>query len=316
MKEVLLDPPKSLTMTLDLLNKIFIGIDCKTDKNKKVFLKNLKIIVTQKTAIEAWEYVCKQVDPHLAIKDIIIIDSTDLFQYFNLSPYIGEKKHGVMFCQGMVIGLKLALGDNANISYRLDFDPNKELHINFEIFDNGDRYPFCIPLNFSTGKYGFSLKDKESCKTNDDKRLSLLELTKVKFWLKMTIGYRLSIINKNPTTPNRQHDTQPLKNQLFSFIQGSGDYSFNSIKNYIIDMIPGKKGREEIRMCESELALLECINKKPVIRSRFRHTMFAHISEQDKTGRLLEGLHHNHDVEQFIDSETREESEQPPNSVF
>jgi len=56
----------------------------------------------------------------------------------------------------------------------------------------------------------------------------------------------------------------------------------------------------------------ECINKKPVIRSRVRDSIFVHISENDDTGRLLSGLHHNHDVEPLIDSETREDSEQPP----
>ncbi len=311
MKEFLLNGPQSLTETLDLLNKIFVVVDNKTDKNKKSFLKQFKELVKNKSEKKAWDYVREQAVP-FNHPNLTIVDPTVLFQNCKLSPYIGEKDHGVMFCKGMVIGLKLKLDDNANISYRLDFDLDKWLHINFEIFDGENRYPFCIPLNFSTGRYGFSQKDKESCENDGDKKIALLQLTKVKFWLKMTIGYTLSTMNQQPRNAPQQHDDQIMEKQLFSFLQGRGDYSFDSIKEHIVNMLPGAKGKHEIIMCENEQALLECINKKPAIRTKVRNSIFVHISENDDSGRLLSGLHHNYDVEPFIDSETRDDSEQPP----
>ena len=147
---------------------------------------------------------------------------------------------------------------------------------------------------------------------NHEKKLALLELMKVKFWLKMTIGYTLSIMNQQVRGAPQQHYEQVIEKQLLSFLQGRGGYSFDSIKDYIISILPGAKGKDAIMLCGDEQALLECINKKPVIRSRVRDSIFVHISENDDTGRLLSGLHHNHDVEPLIDSETREDSEQPP----
>lgn len=57
------------------------------------------------------------------------------------------------------------------------------LHVNFEVFDGKDKYPICVPLYFSTGRYGFSQKDKQAALKNEKKKLALLECTKMKFWL-------------------------------------------------------------------------------------------------------------------------------------
>jgi len=108
MKEFVLNTPQSLTNTLDLLNKIFVVLGNETDQNKKIFLKQIKKTVNHKNESKAWEYICKQADPFNG-KKITIVDPAFIFQKLKLSPYIGEKDHGVMFCLGMVIGLKLKL---------------------------------------------------------------------------------------------------------------------------------------------------------------------------------------------------------------
>lgn len=310
MNEFLLKPDQSLMVSLSFLNKLLIVLDNKSPSEKKSFLKQFKQHA-EKEPQKAWNYLCKQAQFNHD-QDHVLIDPAELFQRHQLTPYIGTKNHGVMFCKKMVIGLKLDLNDTANISYRLDFDETKKLHLNFEIFDGRDQYPFCIPLKFSTGKFGFTLTDKNACIGNSSKEDALLELTKVKFWLKMTIGYTLSCIAQQPGNPPRQNDQNTVEEQLLSFIQGEDDYDFNTVKNYVISLLPGDAGKEKIRMCLNEQDLLTCINHKPNIRAKVRDGIFDHIAGYDESKRFLSGRHHNDDVEQKVDSDTKISSEEPP----
>ncbi|MCH9716012.1 MAG: hypothetical protein K0U52_02865 [Gammaproteobacteria bacterium] len=79
MKEFLLNGPKSLTKTLDLLNKIFIFLENSTDEKKKSFLKNFKNLVEKKSEEKAWEYLCEKADSPNNQKRVIV-DPTVIFQ--------------------------------------------------------------------------------------------------------------------------------------------------------------------------------------------------------------------------------------------
>ena len=79
MKEFLLNGPKSLTKTLDLLNKIFIFLENSTNEKKKSFLKNFKNLVEKKSEEKAWEYLCEKADSPNNQKRVIV-DPTVIFQ--------------------------------------------------------------------------------------------------------------------------------------------------------------------------------------------------------------------------------------------
>jgi len=307
MKEVTLAGLKSLTSTLSLINKIFIVLHKKTELEKEKFLNEFKKLASSNFK-SAWKYIIEQADS-FSDNQFDIVNPVILFQTYGIPPYIGEIDHGVMFCKEMVIGLKLKLGGNANISYRLDFDLKKRLHINFEIYDNKDKYPVCIRLDFSTGRYGFSQADKKSCLQDDDKMIAIMELTKVKFWLKMTIGNTLaSMARQNQNNPKLNDTTLPNE-QLLAFVQGKDDYSFDTVKNYVSSLLL-PYGKKKISTCCTEQALLQCISEKPMIRSKVHHDIFGIFSKQDASSRLLSGLHHVYNVEQ-VDSDTKKDSEEP-----
>ncbi len=311
MKEFVLKGDNSLTQTLALMNKLIASLQEAKSNKKNDFLTHFKKNV-KTSCDEAWSYICKQADS-FDPQERDMVDHTVLFQTYQLPVYLGKKDHGVMFCKNMVIGLKLELDDGASVSYRLDFDNEKKLHINFEIFCGRDeKYPFCIPIYFSTGRYGFSLEDKASCKNNPSKELVLLELMKVKFWLKMTIGHSLAVMIKEQKTSLEQNDELPMEQQLLAFIQGQKHYSFDSVRKYVMTLLPANKGRLKIEHCKNEQELLQCINEKPVIRSKTRNSIFLSISKYDPDGQLLSGLYHNDDVALGIDSDKRIDSDQPP----
>lgn len=312
MEEVTLAGLNSLTSTLSLINKVFIELHKKTDREKEKFLNKFKKLASLNFK-NAWKYIIEQADS-FADNQQDVVNPVILFQTYDLHPYIGEIDHGVMFCKGMVIGLKLKLGSNANISYRLDFDLKKRLHINFEIYDNKDKYPVCIPLDFSTGRYGFSQADKKCCMQDDDKMVALLELTKVKFWLKMTIGNTLaSMVRQKQKNPN-QFDKKPPNEQLLAFVQGKEDYCFDTVKNYVSGLLL-PYGKKQISICGTEQALLQCISEKPIIRLKVHHDIFGVFSKKDASSRLLSGLHHVDNVV-LVDSDTKIDSEEPPKKVL
>jgi len=181
MKEFVLKGEYSLTKTLRAINQAFIVLNRYSDADKKMFLRAF-VKVAKKDPAQAWKEVLRLTekfpDDHLDVVNPMI-----LFETYGLPAYIGEKDHGLLFCKNMIIGLKLSLGGTANISYRLDFDGDenkkdcKLLHLNFEIYDGTEQFPICAKFFFSTGRFGFSLKDKVTGDQDNLIKKSLLELT-------------------------------------------------------------------------------------------------------------------------------------------
>lgn len=308
-RELTLKDHYSLSVTLSAIHKAFIVLHAKTEQDKKTFLN--KFIKLHNEDLErntekSWQYVADYVKGFQDSSHDVLSPIT-LFQEYNIPAYIGEIDHGVLFCKGMVIGLKFSLTATANISYRLDFGSDQKLHINFEVYDGKEKYPICAPLNFSTGRYGFSQKDKQAALNNEDKMLALLECTKMKFWLKMTIGKTLTDLNLRQDAPQHHDDTVP-REQLLAFIQGNVAYDFGTLKEYIRDLLPNDIGKTRIMNCKTEKDLMKCMIEKPVIRSKTRHDIFMHLSEQDPTHRLFSGAHHMYEVDS-VDSEQRIDSE-------
>ena len=303
----------SLTKTIAVMHRAFIVIQGKSDTEKKDFFKKFKEYF-EKDVAKAWNSLMGQAKKFEEVGHDVVCPLT-LFQHYDVPAYIGEKEEGVLFCKGMVIGLKLKLGDYANMSYRLDFDLEKRLHINFEVFGYKDKskYPICVMLNFSSGRFGFAQKDKQDCLQDEDKMLALLECTKTKFWLKMTMGKTLADMQR-VNHVHQQDDGLLPKDQLLAFIQGDARYHFATVKDYVCDLMPVDKGQARIRGCQTEQALLQCMNERPIIRSEARYDIFVRITEKDPDHRLLKGLEHMKTVA-LADSDQRIDSEQPPTLV-
>lgn len=317
MQEKTLPGQYSLSKTLDVLHKVFVVVDKKSTQEKKEFLKKFKKLAVQDFS-QAWRYVLEQekkfVDAgHDMVSPII------LFQQYKLPAYIGKKNHGVMFCEGLVIGLKLPLHGKANMSYRLDFatddkdpDKDKRLHLNFEIYDGEEKYPICILLRFSTGRYGFTQQDYQACLQDPSKMLAFLEIIKVKFWLKMTLGKTLvdHAEQERDVAPPDAQLARP-EQQLLAFVKGEPHYDFTVLKNYISSLLPSDMGKARLNLCRNEQALLLCLQERPPIRANTRFDIFVRIAEKDTSRTLLSGLHHQKDAVQ-ADSDQRIDSEQPP----
>ena len=276
----------------------------KNQAEQRKFLKEFKRLASSSLE-KAWGFVVKQADS-LPTK-LILINPVTLFQDHGLPPYLGEIDHGVMFCKDMVIGLKLPLGGEANVSYRLDFDPKKYLHVNFEVHDNLDNYPVCVPIKFSTGRFGFSPADKKSCTEGDEKWLALLELTKVKYWLKMTIGHSLASAIKQQSNNPKRNDQPAPDEQVFAFVQGKENYCLETVKKYLCDrLLP--VGQQKIKDCSTEQALLQCVLKAPAIRAKVSQNFLSIFAKKDSSKCLLSGLHHVYELHKF-DSEAKTDSE-------
>ena len=316
MQEKTLPGQHSLSKTLRAIHRIFVVVDKKTEKEKKAFLKTFKALAT-KDFTKAWQYILKQ-DNAFVDEGLDMASPVVLFQNYALPAYIGKKDHGVMFCKGLVIGLKLVLPGNANMSYRLDFatdekDPEKDkrLHLNFEIYDGEEKYPICILLRFSTGRYGFSQQDYQKCLLDPAKMLAFLEIIKVKFWLKMTLGKTWVDRAAQAALVPQVNNVELPAQQLMAFVKGDAPYAFDTVKNYICSLLPGDVGKARLNLCRNEQELFRCINERPPIRANMRHDIFVRIAEKDDSGILLSGLHHLKDAVQ-ADSDQRIDSEQPP----
>lgn len=306
MKEKSLKDQYSLSVTLSTIHKAFIVLNSQSKKEKKSFFKKY-IELFEKDYVKAWRYVTDHANAFQHAGHDVLCPVT-LFRNYEIPAYIGDIDHGVLFCKGMVIGLKLPLNDKANVSYRLDFALDKLLHLNFEVYDGKDKYPICVPLYFSTGRYGFSQKDKQAALKEENKMRSLLECTKMKFWLKMTIGKTLADM-RLPQDASQHHDDTIPQKQLLAFIQGSEAYDFDTLKEYIRNLLPTDTGKTRIMSCQTEKDLIKCMIDKPFIRSKTRHDMFMYLSKQDSKHRLLSGLHHMDEVD-VVDSEQRIDSEE------
>ena len=309
MKEIILPGQHGLTQIVKKLNKAFIVLKRMPEKERKQFLKKFCTTFSEAHAPseikKVWTLIEEKADRFDEANDVV--DPLIVLRDYGLSPYIGDLTHGVMFCKGMTIGLELPLTKNMTLSYRLDFAPDKLLHFNCELRDgNSEKYPLCIPLRFSTGRFGFTHADKLNCEHDERKTSVFLEATKAKFWLKMTIANTLI------AAPMNEIDhTKSANEQLFNFLRGNTKYDLTTIKAYLIERLPQDMGKARIRACQTEQELLTCIMQKPVIRATARESIFETIAAKDESRRLLRNQEQLVDA-MVADSDQRIDSEQPP----
>lgn len=338
MTEITLPDQRSLTQMTKKLNQAFIVLNSQPTREKNQFLKDFckafseaektaeKAEKAEKTAEKGEKADRAKAERDDKIKkvwaviekratffksDMDIVDPLVVLRDCKMSPYIGTKSHGVMFCKGMTIGLQLELTKDASMSYRLDFSTDgKLLHFNFELSNGKETYPLCIPLRFSTGRFGFTQKDRLNCVDNNQKMEAFLEATKIKFWLKMTIANTLITAPKN-----EPHPSDIPNEQLFNFVRGVTKYDLAAIKAYLVEQLPQGVGKTRINACTTELELLTCIMQKPVIRATARESIFTTLVTKDQTRRLLKDIG---DLEGaiFADSEQRIDSEPAPQAAM
>lgn len=343
MPEITFPQSASLTQTLKKLNKAFILLNTSDAKTKKDFLESFyKAFAEIKTEQEIkdaekqaptgkkqtidpqkskarkenevkietlWAIIGKIADKYTRVDDVV--DPTNVLGTHALPPYIGDMTDGVMFCDGMTIGLVLQLAKGVSMSYRLDFAPDKLLHINFEIIRKIDhreeKYPICIKLKFSTGRFGFTAADRADCALHPERELAFLEAMKFKFWLKMTIARTLMAM-----PPNLGNDELAENKQLLAFVRGEANYDLNSVKRYIRKQLPEKASKLRITASQTEQELLACIKQTPALRAACRDSIFITLSDMDQTKRMLQYHHHLQDLKPHpADSDQRIDSEQP-----
>lgn len=342
MTEITLPGQHSLTQMIKKLNQAFIVLNSQSTREKNQFLDDFcKAFSEAEEAAEKAEKAEKTVEngdkadrakakakaerddkikkvwavmekrATLFKSNIDIVDPLVVLRDCKMSPYIGTKPHGVMFCKGMTIGLKLELPKHASMSYRLDFSTDgKLLHFNFELSNGKETYPLCIPLRFSTGRFGFTQKDRLNCVDNRQKMEAFMEATKIKFWLKMTIANTLITAPKN-----EPHPSDMPNEQLFNFVRGVAKFDLPAIKAYLVEQLPQGVGKTRINACTTELELLTCIMQKPLIRATARESIFTTIVTKDPTGRLLKDIEELEDAI-VADSEQRIDSEPPPQAAM
>lgn len=305
MKEIILPDERSLTETIRTLNKALLVLKNKSTRDKKQFLADFSKAFSL-GAKSVWQLLDNTAKKFVDPNKPDLADPLTVLRDYHLNPYIGSITHGVMFCDGMVIGIQLPLSDQVMVTYRLDYAPDKHLHFNFEIYDGKEKYPLAIPLKFSTGRFGFTSEDRKNCDKNEQKTNTFLEATKLKYWLKMTIAYTLiraqANASDNVNTPEKQ---------LFDFVRGNKQYDLATIKDYIIAQLPKETGKLRIRACQTELALLECLIQNPIIRAKIRESIFVTIAGQDESARILEKKHHLNEID-ITDSDQRLDSDKPP----
>lgn len=301
MKEFIVpEAAASLTKTIQTLNKVFVVFRDQEENKKKQWIKNFLNLIN-KNPQAAWEFFIKLAKQANANKSDFC-DPLTLFSQYQMPPLMGNKDHGVMYCKDFVIGLILKLDDHSKISYRLDYDQEKRLHINVLFEINNERFPFCVKCHFSKGRFGFSSPNKMDEDSKEFK--TMLELTKIKFWLKMTLAYNIVQDKKNidsalPLCSESEDD-------LFSFITGQGTFQFESLKNYVATFLSiHNVDPKPILDADDEKSLLKSILKNTSVRHTLYPSIFKGIAAKDPSKQLLSGQYN-------IDFSTSPDSDQRP----
>jgi len=186
------------------------------------------------------------------------LELMEIFSDPNLMPYIGKKDSANIKNEDFVIGLKGKISireENHDISYRVDYDPDKNLHINFIFSDNN----FCIHLPHRSDRFHCSESLSE-----------VGRFIQYKFWTKMTLAYRAKNSPANIDTGNVHDKSSKPDQKIKDFITGQ-NISLTDIKDtlyYVADYFKNPTAVKALIMdCSSETAVYELMFTNPALRS-------------------------------------------------
>jgi hypothetical protein len=314
MKEFIIPNKVSLTKSISRLNKIFIVLhQLPAEKFKSwltMFLKE-----TKRSPELGWKCLLdletsfNQLDN--TNKDIS--HPVTLFTDYSISPFIGNKEGNILYCKDWVIGLVDQTHQGTKISYRLDYDPNKGLHINVELSNGDEKFPFCLLCQFSHGPFGFSHQFKKDYQDSDEKLKNLLEITKVKFWLKMTLGYILSRLEQQQVT-DEQDSFLKHRRSIYQFISGQAHQDMTGLKNSLICLVTQQETIDAIEKCNDEVELLTAMNKNMNVRHEFYPLLLNQFANHHASERLR-STYHQVNFHDTSDSEHRASSPSSPQNL-
>lgn len=263
--------PRSCTETLRTLHQVFLVLGEMNSRAQKQFISSLCKQHAYAKGVEIWNAFCR-ISKNYKRTDNVLAPSTIFAHGLGLVPYLGVKSEGVLFCKNFVIGVKLHVDDRNSFSYRLDYDPNKFLHLNIEVYHDGTIYPLYVQLRSSEGPFGFSASTREKWLVSGRIESLLLELTKVKFWLKMTIGYALvEAQSQTHLASPPSNDTDSVAEQLLEFVTGQNGYNFPTIQTHIAESIVDEDQKTAVLACTDEVSLYLLITGVKDVRQMVRH---------------------------------------------
>lgn len=168
--EIILDHKKiSFDKIVGILNFLMLQ-DAHTPKEKVRPLRN---------AEDLQKRIQKATSSFLSCKKIFA-------NHDGIKPFIGHKTNQNLYCNKLVIGLV-----GKYFSYRVDWDPDKGLHINLKTTED---VKFAILTEASSLRFNppTSLRAESNFLKSD-----IGQFIKFKFWFKMTMGYEESLDEKS-----------------------------------------------------------------------------------------------------------------------
>ena len=200
-----------------------------------------------------------------------ITNPFEIFKFYNLQPYIGEKSEGKKFAdKDFVIGLEVEC-ENLIIKYRLDYDPEKKLHLNLDFYEvtlkSGKKisvelkHKFAIFLKNSTGRFGFSAVPED----NVELKQQTSQAIKFKFWLKMSMAYYYSSNKLTIDQSQANNNQDKLATQFLQFIKGK-PHNFEGFKHFIIPTLQDQNAIDIVEKCLDDKSLVTVYQTQAGIR--------------------------------------------------
>ncbi len=258
MPECVINTRKSLDDIIILLNRFLLQADkyqrllkepnIKDHSNAKTFsqsFKNIKKQGRKKTDENFYNYIEEMVESfgnhYKSTSGWLIFDPNR-----KIEPVYGiGKPHQAYFNENLIIGASFNLHEQSKLSYRVDFSPDKGLHINFTLnlwYNNRDH-------QFHTREYALIVKPESKRYNiirdglNND---AILELMQFKFFAKITLDYlRIhpqKINTKQPpkTISEVEGYNTNIKQNIMWFLQREPFY-INQLLDYLKQQIYTKE---------------------------------------------------------------------------
>lgn len=195
----------------------------------------------------------------------------------NIQPVYGTgKAHQPYYNEDLIVGASLILHEQSKVSYRVDFSPDKGLHINFEL--ELKYKEFSLTRNYALTV----LATSKRYRINRDNlnNATLLELTQFKFFAKITLDYLCIYPHEINTEKisssifvNEGYDTEPEKNIIW-LLQRKPFY-LDKLFDYLISQIHTKYEEEIANQIISSLKFKG--NKQLFVNQLVNNKYIRHI---------------------------------------
>jgi len=318
-KEMIFHTHKGLDQVLQELNKVFLYADAYVREPEGSLKKNNKFKKALEGFLDRVGFIekrkkDKKIDDDTADKAVLDAffnmcasrhryASTSARTLFKegrgLLPTEGDGKEGKAFAnKNLIIGVDFDMPDyKFRMKYRVDFDPftepnphqkrqnpGKGLHINFNLWINGQEYVYALQVTCDSKRYYVSpphkIEDKKlSKKEREAQELAQIdiqhELIKFKYFIKMTLGYLMKYPQK---LGKLMHDAGSddifyvsgrdieREKSIISFLQRDR-FHFDTLIGIFTDYIP--ESSESIRACSNPQELLQLLDAHSTLRHAF-----------------------------------------------